>query len=149
MKSMFEGAALDDVVRRIDSLNAGSQHLWGKMGVAQMLAHCSVTLEVATGKRTARRLLIGRLIGPFFKKRYYDDSEFTRNSPTHPSFVVADEREFAQEKQRLLQHAREFSEGGEAKCTTEPHSFFGKLTPAEWGIGTYKHLDHHLRQFGV
>jgi hypothetical protein len=114
-----------------------------------MLAHCSVTLEVATGKRTARRLLIGRLIGPFFKKRYYDDSEFTRNSPTHPSFVVADEREFTQEKQRLLQHAREFSEGGEAKCTTEPHSFFGKLTPAVWGIGTYTPLDHHLRQFGV
>jgi hypothetical protein len=149
MKSIFEHAALDEVMRRTDSLNAGSQHLWGKMGVAQMLAHCSVALEVATGKRTVRRLLIGRLIGPFFKKRYYDDSEFTRNSPTHPSFVVAGEREFAQEKRRLLQVVREFSEGGEAKCTTEPHSFFGKLSPAEWGIGTYKHLDHHLRQFGA
>ena len=149
MESIYERAALDEIVKRIESLNAGSKHLWGKMGAAQMLAHCSVALEVAAGKRTVRRLLIGRLIGAFFKKRYYDDSEFTRNSPTHPAFVVADEREFAQEKQRLLQLAREFSEGGEAKCTTEPHSFFGKLTPAEWGIGTYKHLDHHLRQFGV
>jgi hypothetical protein len=149
MKSMFERAALDDVVRRIDSLNAGSQRLWGKMGVAQMLAHCSVTFEVATGRRTARRMLIGRLIGPFFKKRYYDDSDFSRNSPTHPTFIVADEREFGQEKQRLLGLAREFSEGGEAKCTTEPHSFFGRLTPGEWGIGMYKHLDHHLRQFGA
>jgi hypothetical protein len=149
MKSIYERAALDEVVRRIDSLNAASQHLWGKMGAAQMLAHCSLTLEVATGKRIARRLLIGRLIGPFFKKRYYDNSEFSRNSPTHPTFVVADEREFAQEKQRLLQLAREFSEGGEARCTTLPHSFFGNLTPGEWGIGVYKHLDHHLRQFGV
>jgi hypothetical protein len=149
MKSLFEQPALDEVVKRIDSLNAGSKHLWGKMGVAQMLAHCSRTLEAATGKKTPRRMLIGRLIGPFFKRRYYDDSGFSRNSPTHPDFVVADEREFAQEKQRLLQLAREFSEGGEAKCTTLPHSFFGRLTAREWGIGTYKHLDHHLRQFGV
>ena len=149
MKSIFEQSALDDVGRRIDSLSAGSQHLWGKMGVAQMLAHCSTTLEVAAGRRTARRLLIGRLIGPFFKKRFYDDSEFTRNSPTHPTFVVADERDFAAEKQRILRLAREFSEGGEVKCTTLPHSFFGDLTPREWGIGMYKHLDHHLRQFGA
>lgn len=149
MKSMFERAALHDVVRRIDSLNSASQHLWGKMGVAQMLAHSSVTFEVAMGRRIVRRLLIGRLIGPFFKKKYHDDSELSRNSPTHPTFVIADEREFTQEKQRLLQLAREFSEGGEAKCTTLPHSFFGMLTPGEWGIGMYKHLDHHLRQFGA
>ena len=149
MKSMFESATLDDVVRRINSLNAGSQHLWGKMGVAQMMAHCSVALEVATGRRIARRVLIGRILGPMFKKRYYDDSEFSKNSPTHPTFVITDERDFAAEKQRLLGLAREFSEGGEAKCTREPHSFFGNLTPREWGIGTYKHLDHHLRQFGA
>jgi hypothetical protein len=148
MKSIFEKETLEEVVRRIDWLNPGTQHKWGKMGVAQMMTHCSVTLEVATGKRVARRLLIGRFIGPMFKKRYYDDSEFSRNGPTHPTFVVTDERDFAKEKQRLLQLVREFSEGGEANCTRRPHSFFGTLTPGEWGIGTYKHLDHHLRQFG-
>jgi hypothetical protein len=149
MKSMFEQATLDEVVRRINSLNARSQHLWGKMGVAQMLAHCSTTLEAATGRRTPRRMLIGRILGPFFKKRYTDDSELSRNSPTHPSFVITDPRDFAGEKQRLLDLARGFSEGGEAKCTILPHSFFGRLTAQEWGRGTYKHLDHHLRQFGA
>ena len=149
MKNMYDRAAFDEVVKRIDTLSAASKHLWGKMGAAQMMAHCSAALEVATGRKIVRRLLIGRLIGHFFKKRYHDDSEFTRNSPTHPTFVIADEREFTQEKQRLLLLAREFSEGGEAKCTTQPHSFFGRLTPGEWGIGIYKHLDHHLRQFGA
>jgi len=38
---------------------------------------------------------------------------------------------------------------GPAGCTKHPHSFFGKLTPEEWAILSYKHLDHHLRQFGV
>ncbi len=149
MKSLFAKGTLEEIVGRINTLNAGSQHLWGKMGVAQMMAHCCTTLEVATGKKSPRRLLIGRLLGPVFKKRYYDDSEFRKNSPTHPTFVVTGERDFLREKERMIALAREFSEGGESKCTTWPHSFFGPLRPEEWGIGTYKHLDHHLRQFGA
>jgi len=149
MKSMFETGTLEEIVGRVNSLTPGTQHVWGKMGVAQMLAHCSTTMEVSTGKRVAERLLIGRLLGPLFRKKYYDDSEFRKNSPTHPTFVIRDDRDFAKEKERLLGLVREFCAGGEAKCTTAPHSFFGPLTPAQWGIGTYKHLDHHLRQFGV
>ena len=44
---------------------------------------------------------------------------------------------------------RQFSEGGETRCTRHPHPFFGSLTPQAWSRGMYKHLDHHLRQFGV
>jgi transposase InsO family protein len=42
-----------------------------------------------------------------------------------------------------------FVAAGPKSCTTHPHSFFGPLTPEEWAILMYKHLDHHLRQFGV
>ena len=49
----------------------------------------------------------------------------------------------------LLKYIEKFQAGGEEKCTTYPHPFFGKVTPREWSIGMYKHLDHHLRQFGV
>ena len=42
-----------------------------------------------------------------------------------------------------------FVNGGPRVCTTHPHPFFGRLTPAEWAIQQYKHLDHHLRQFGA
>jgi transposase InsO family protein len=50
---------------------------------------------------------------------------------------------------RLKDCVREFHQGGEAKCTRHPHPFFGNLTPQEWSRGMYKHLDHHLRQFGA
>ena len=43
----------------------------------------------------------------------------------------------------------QFHEGGESQCTSHPHPLFGKITPLEWGTGMYKHLDHHLKQFGV
>jgi LPS sulfotransferase NodH len=42
-----------------------------------------------------------------------------------------------------------FVAAGPKGCTTHPHSFFGRLTAEEWAILMYKHLDHHLRQFGV
>jgi len=44
---------------------------------------------------------------------------------------------------------RQFYEGGKARCARHPHPFFGSLTPHAWSRGMFKHLDHHLRQFGV
>jgi transposase InsO family protein len=63
--------------------------------------------------------------------------------------VVSDSRDFSLEQRRLKDCVREFHQGGEAKCTRHPHPFFGNLTPQEWSRGMYKHLDHHLRQFGA
>ncbi|HUI10879.1 MAG TPA: DUF1569 domain-containing protein [Bacteroidota bacterium] len=149
MKTLYDPSALDELLRRIETLDPSTRNAWGKMGVAQMMAHCATTVEVAAGRRSVRRLLIGRLIGPLFRKKFTDDSPLTRNSPTHPTFVVSDGREFREEKERLVEVLRAFSAGGPARCTREPHSFFGALTPEEWGLGMYKHVDHHLRQFGV
>jgi len=42
-----------------------------------------------------------------------------------------------------------FAVGGPQCCTKHPHTFFGQMTPEEWATLMYKHLDHHLRQFGV
>ncbi|HLP18484.1 MAG TPA: DUF1569 domain-containing protein, partial [Bacteroidota bacterium] len=51
--------------------------------------------------------------------------------------------------ERLVRLLKAFVEGGASKIEPHTHAFFGELTPGEWGIITYKHLDHHLRQFGV
>ena len=51
------------------------------------------------------------------------------------------------ERDRLNTLIDRFSTAGPEGCTRTPHCFFGDLTPDEWAIGMYKHLDHHLRQF--
>jgi hypothetical protein len=71
------------------------------------------------------------------------------NSPTIPAVRITDEKEFEFERSELKRKIRAFQANGPEKCTTNPHPFFGKLTPEQWGKGTYKHLDHHLKQFGV
>ena len=108
-----------------------------------------MALEVASGQKKIKRVFIGRILGPLFKPNYFNDKPFGKSSPTAPEFVVTDPRDFEKEKARLILEVKQFSSAGEAKCTKEPHAFFGPRTPQQWGIGMYKHLDHHLRQFGV
>jgi hypothetical protein len=149
MKNLFQREAVDEVIARIDSLQPSVQRHWGKMDVAQMMAHCSAALDMASGRLNPPRILIGRLIGPFFKPIYTNEKPLSRSSPTDPKLVVSDQRDFAHEQEQLKRCVRQFHEGGEAQCTRHPHPFFGALSAQDWSRGMYKHLDHHLRQFGA
>jgi hypothetical protein len=149
MKNLFQREAVDEVIVRIDKLQPASQRQWGKMDVAQMMAHCSAALDMASGRLNPPRIFIGRLLGPFIKPIYINEKPFSRNNPTDKKLVVSDQRDFLREQEQLKLRVRQFNEGGESQCTKHPHPFFGALTPQEWSRGMYKHLDHHLRQFGA
>ena len=148
MRNLFEPDAVEEVMTRIEQLKPTSQRQWGKMDVAQMMAHCSATLEMASGKFVAKRSLLGRIVGPRVRHVLSDDSPFPRNRPTAKELRVG-VCNFTQEHKRLKESVLQFHEGGESQCTSHPRPFFGKITPLEWSTGMYKHLDHHLKQFGV
>ncbi|MCX6174836.1 MAG: DUF1569 domain-containing protein [Ignavibacteriales bacterium] len=149
MKTLYQKEVVDGIINRVNKLSPNIQRQWGKMNVDQMLAHCSIGLETAIGTKFFPQLLIGKLIGKFFKSSGVGEKPIKKNSPTNPAFIIKNPEAFENEKQNLIGLINQFHQGGEAKCTTNPHSFFGKLTPAEWGSLQYKHLDHHLTQFGV
>jgi hypothetical protein len=150
MKNLFDRANAAEIADRVRRVGPDAQRQWGKMTQAQMLAHCANGLEMALGEKTPPRLFIGRLLGGLVKKKVLrDETPFGRNSPTDPILMITDERELDTERQRLLSLVDRFSSGGPAVATKHPHSFFGRLTPDEWAVLMYKHLDHHLRQFGV
>ena len=149
MKNLFERETVDGIISRIDKLQPTSPRQWGKMDVAQMMAHCSAAMDMASGRLNMPRVLIGRLLGPFVKPIYTNEKPFGRNNPTAKELVFSDPRDFARERKQLRLKVRQFQEGGEAQCSRHPHPFFGALTPQQWSRGSYKHLDHHLRQFGA
>jgi len=149
MKNLFEKETVEEVASRIDRLQPATARQWGKMDVAQMMAHCSAALDMASGRLNLPRVFIGRLLGPLVKPIYSNEKPFSRNNPTDKKLVFSDQRDFAREREQLKVKIRQFCEGGEAQCTRHPHPFFGSLTPYEWSRGMYKHLDHHLRQFGA
>ena len=151
MKNLFDAAVAEQVKTRLGELEPQSERRWGTMSVAQMLAHCAVSMEWAVGDVVPEKVaspirLLGRLVKPLALR---NDDPMRKNSPTAKSLLVADERDFSEERERLSRLVDRFAAGGAAGCTRNPHSFFGKMTPEEWAILTYKHLDHHLRQFGV
>jgi hypothetical protein len=150
MKTVFDPSTMEDLKRRLASLAPDSPAQWGKMTLPQMLAHNSVGLQMVTGEVKPPRIFIGRLIGPIIcHYALRDDEPMRHNSPTAPALLVQDVRDFATEHKRFTTLLNQFAEAGPAACTTHPHAFFGKLTPDQWGVLVYKHLDHHLRQFGA
>lgn len=147
VKNLFDPAVKQEILVRINKLTPESKALWGKMNVSQMLAHLQVPIGVADGTQKLKRTLFGRIVGPMVKQTLYNDKPFKRNLPTDPSFVMVNsEKDFETEKQKLLSIVSNFSE---ATIVNETHTFFGKLTREQWSKGTWKHLDHHLQQFGV
>jgi hypothetical protein len=151
MKNLFDATVATELRSRLAKLEPHTERHWGKMTAAQMLAHCSLSMQWAVGELVPDKgplpaRLIGRLIKPMVLR---NEEPFRKNSPTASGLIVTDEREFGNERDRLSALIDKFAAGGAAGCTSNPHSFFGKMTPDEWAILTYKHLDHHLRQFGV
>jgi Protein of unknown function (DUF1569) len=150
MKNLFEPASADELKKRIAQLTPDTARVWGTMNPAQMLAHCSLAMEMAVGDQKPPRMLIGRILGPMVRKAALgNDEPMRRNSPTAKELLVRGDPDLEQERTRLLGLIDRFVSGGPAGCTTHPHTFFGPLTPAQWATLMYKHADHHLRQFGV
>jgi hypothetical protein len=150
MKDLFEPAAVAEVKERLRHLRPDSPRQWGTMNASQAVEHCARGLELVTGTRRPPRVLIGRLIGSAIRRLALgNDAPMRRNSPTVPDMVVAGTPDLHVERERLLSLIDQVAAAGPAGCTTHPHSFFGRLTPKEWGVLMYKHLDHHLRQFGA
>jgi len=151
MKNLFDPNIANHVKTRLGNLQPQAQRRWGKMTAPQMLAHCSLGVQWALGELTPEKAplpvrLIGRLVKPMV---FRNEDPMRKNSPTAGSLIIAGQRDLYTERDRLSQLIDKFAAGGPAGCTTNPHSFFGKLTPQEWAVLMYKHLDHHLRQFGV
>jgi uncharacterized protein DUF1569 len=150
MRKHFDAARVEEVKQRIAQLRPDSERRWGTMNAPQMVAHCSAGLELALGDRRPPRLFFGSILGWVIKPLALgNDKPMRRNSPTVEGLVVSDDRDLGIERERLYGLIDRFTAAGPTGCTTHPHSFFGRLTREEWAILMYKHLDHHLRQFGV
>ena len=151
MESIFSDSGVANVVQRIDKLSPEAQAQWGKMNVSQMLAHCQAPLNVGLGShKLGKYNFILRAIGRIVKNNLVkDEKPFKRSQPTDKTFVVADTKDFEQEKSRLKDAISKFSAAGKAGKLVGTHPFFGVLKHEEWDKMQWKHLDHHLRQFGA
>ena len=100
-------------------------------------------------KRGTRQAFPGKLLGWIFRNEFLGEKPFRKNGPTGPDFIVSGEPDFQGTRDKVRALLRDLHSMGEKGCDGNVHRFFGRLTGAEWGVTQYKHLDHHLRQFGA
>lgn len=150
MKSLFKPSDIEELITRINKITADTKPHWGKMNAAQLMAHCTAPLKMAHGEIPSKRNLMSLLFGKMFKKKYIiGNTVFPKNLPTDPHFLVPNPMQFEMERKKLIEKLQEFSAKGPNGITNKVHSFFGPMIAEEWDILQYKHLDHHLKQFGV
>jgi len=150
MKNIFDQSVTNELTARIEALNPDSQPLWGKMSVDQMLAHCSVAYEMAyTDKYPKPNGLMRFLLKTFVKSGVVNEKPYPKNARTAPVFIISDRRDFEKEKSRLIGYLQRTQELGSDYFEGKESPSFGAMTAQEWNNLFYKHLDHHLNQFGV
>lgn len=149
MKSLLEPSVLEEMLERIQQLSPHSKALWGKMTVAQMLLHCTEAMKMSTGELKLKRKFFSRLYAPLLNPLYYSKFPFPKRLITDRGLVVKDHKDFYVEQQRLLDYFQLYKQIQTTESEGAVHPFLGYMTAEQWGIGMYKHLDHHLRQFGV
>lgn len=150
IKNIFDKEISTEIIDRISKLQPDTKNLWGKMNGAQMLAHCNVTYEMVYEDKHPKtkgfkKFILKLLVKPIV----IGEKTYKKNSPTAPAFIISDERVFESEKNRLIDFITKTQENGPDFFEGKESNSFGNLTRKEWNNMFYKHLDHHLNQFGV
>jgi hypothetical protein len=147
VKNLFDPTVKKEIIDRINKLTPSTLPQWGKMNVSQMLAHLQVPMGVALGTHTVKGNWLMKLIMPLFKKKLYDNSPWKKSLPTDKTFIMTGtDKDFELEKLHVLDMVARFSE---TSIISDRHPIFGRLTKEQWSRATWKHIDHHLTQFGA
>ncbi len=150
LPSIYLKETTTEFIGRINSLTGNEIPLWGKMNVGQMLSHCCLPYQQILSENTDRPPFIMRfLMQWFFRKSMVNDQPYKQNLPTGPTFIRTGEFDVSKERQRLISYVEAIERLGPEGLASIPSLSLGKLSSVEWSNMLYKHLDHHLRQFGV
>ena len=150
MKSIFNQSDTAEIINRINQLTPTTERRWGKMTVAQMLAHCNVSYEmIYDDKHRKPSAFMRSVLKNLVKSKVVSEKPYLRNSRTAPQFIIKVDKNFKEEKKRLIDYITKTQQLGEAHFDGKESHSFGALSKGEWNNMLYKHLNHHLSQFGA
>jgi uncharacterized protein DUF1569 len=146
-RSLFDRTEREELRRRMESIRPDARPLWGKMSAGKMLAHVNAGLAMATGELPTRPKR-SPLANPLGRWLIIYKLKWPQGSPTAPELLDVSPGEWEADLARF----RELLEANGARDPAGEwprHPAFGRMTGREWGDLGWKHIDHHLRQFGV
>ena len=148
MGSILNEADRTAISNRLRSLSVSSARRWGTLDVTGMLQHL----------RRSALMCVGELSVPSANKRAFHKFPlkhvilyvlpFPKGAPTAPALKCDAAASFEEERAALLELLERIGTGLREGMGPD-HPLFGPLSWREWGVVTYKHSDHHLKQFGA
>lgn len=151
MQNVFDAKDAQEYINRINNLTPETQRKWGKMSVDQVLAHLNVAYDLTfTSEKFPKPSFIAKfLLSKFVKPKITNEIPYKQSLPTSPAFIIADERNFEEEKAKLIGNIQRVQQLGREAFEGKENINFGKMTAQCWNNMFAKHLNHHLDQFGV
>lgn len=151
MQNVFDAKDAQEYINRINNLTPETQRKWGKMSVDQVLAHLNVAYDlIFTPEKFPKPSFIAKfLLSKFVKPKITNEIPYKQSLPTSPVFIIADERNFEEEKAKLIGNIQRVQQLGREAFEGKENINFGKMTAQCWNNMFAKHLNHHLDQFGV
>ncbi len=148
MPTLADPAARAAIVARVNALSPDARPQWGKMNAPQMLAHCADALRMAYGDVICASKNSALLSNAIMKRLIIGPLPWPKGAPTAKELLARAPSEWGAERGELISLVERFDR--ERTRTSWPdHPAFGRLNGRLWGKLAYKHLDHHLTQFGV
>ena len=147
------GSILNDndratIATRLRSLSVSSTRHWGSMDVACMLQHLQLSARMTLGELDVPS--VNKRVFHFFPLKHLIlyVVPFPKGAPTAPELKTVEASSLETERAALLDLLERIGTGPRDGAGPA-HPLFGPLTWREWGVVTYKHADHHLKQFGA
>jgi hypothetical protein len=146
-KSLTNAASRKELLARLAQLRPEASPLWGKMTAPQMLAHLADWMLMASGDLQVASKKVVLRYTPFKQLAMYW-LPFPKGVPTAPELLARTPSEWGTETALVSERVQSF-ESLSHKSQWPDHPVFGKMTARSWSVFAYRHMDHHLRQFGV
>lgn len=147
MKTLFDEKQRNAMLARILSVTPGARAQWGKMNAEEMLDHLVQSLRMGVGELDVKPKKLPIRYPPLRELIIYL-LPFPKGAPTAPELRPPNVAAMEESKRELARLFADF--GARASQTAWPeHPAFGRIGRRGWGVLSYRHFDHHLRQFGV
>jgi hypothetical protein len=147
MKTLWNDSDRREIQSRIERLSPDAPAKWGKMDAPRAVAHLTDAMRMALGDLACKRKNVP--IGyPPLKQLIVYWLPWPEGAPTAPELISRVPASWTGEITELTALIKRFGKQDRNRTWPE-HPAFGRLSSRAWGRLTYRHVDHHLRQFGA
>lgn len=148
-KNLLYQQTADSIIERAKKLKPDNKAGWGEMNATEMLLHANLCNEeifmpVTSRRSTTFKQYLLRVIALYFAPHFKKGIKGDKQKETTGKI---DNSKFEEQRERFIALIKKFPQYKQP--ITLSHIAFGNISTREWGIAAYKHMDHHLRQFGV